>query len=430
MSGLPDQTGRINYVDQAAGLTVFAYNFKVWDKSELEVLKNTVALTVDVDYTVTGVGVDGGGSITLITATILNDDITVMRKQPISITSVYLKDEDFPSTRVQKDFERTGFWSQMIRERLDRALKFKKASIKSNEDVDDPVVGKFLRAKNPGPGFDWATPTNAGALTSPVPIADGGTGSTTAAVARTALAIPGLADENTFTQRNHWNKGANIVAAATLTPGVDGNFFHVTGSTGITAIAAKPPGSILFLLFEGTPTLTHSAALFMHGAVDYTAVANDILMFVSEGSGNWREAVPFLSAIPTVPVAATQAEQEAASLNTVFTTPGRQHFHPGMLKAFIRFTIAGVIEASYNIASVDDDGVGDWGVNFTTAFASATTYGGNITWLGTPNNQALAVMFDALNTTSGEIALFNSTNAVRNESNATSICAAFYGDFA
>jgi len=73
--------------------------------------------------------------------------------------------------------------------------------------------------------------------------------------------------------------------------------------------------------------------------------------------------------------AADQTQMEAASSIAVASTPGRQHFHPGHPKAWVRFNAAGTIAASYNIASVTDSGVGDWTVNIATDFSSANYCG-------------------------------------------------------
>lgn len=91
---------------------------------------------------------------------------------------------------------------------------------------------------------------------------------------------------------NASHKGASIASAATLTLGTDGNLFHVTGSTGpITAISNPAPGSgtQIVLIFDSTPTLTHSANLYLMGATNYTAVANDVMVLEYDGASVWRE---------------------------------------------------------------------------------------------------------------------------------------------
>lgn len=93
-----------------------------------------------------------------------------------------------------------------------------------------------------------------------------------------------------WSARVHHAKGADIASGAALTPGTDGNYFHVTGTTTVTSIATAQAGSIVFLKFDGAVLLTHNGtSLILQGGVNYTTAAGDVFAFVSEGSGNWRE---------------------------------------------------------------------------------------------------------------------------------------------
>lgn len=71
--------------------------------------------------------------------------------------------------------------------------------------------------------------------------------------------------------------------------------------------------------------------------------------------------------------AASQAEQETGTSTTVYTSPGRQQFHPSASKSWVLFNGTGTlaVNASYNVTSVADEGAGLYRVNFTTAFSSA-----------------------------------------------------------
>lgn len=166
--------------------TVYTYTFRILSKNEIEVLVDSVTKTVDVDYVVSGVASATGGSITFNSAPANNTTVTLLRKQTASQANTYFLNEPFPSTRVEKDFDRLVMHVQQLKERLDRALTFAKASTLTAQTVDTPTAGLFARAKAGG-GIDWATPTNAGALSSPVGVSDGGTGATTAAGARANL---------------------------------------------------------------------------------------------------------------------------------------------------------------------------------------------------------------------------------------------------
>jgi hypothetical protein len=71
--------------------------------------------------------------------------------------------------------------------------------------------------------------------------------------------------------------------------------------------------------------------------------------------------------------AATQAQMEAASSNTVAVTPLSTNWHPGVAKAWANVNGAGtVINASHNVASITDTGTGVLDVTLTTAFSSAS----------------------------------------------------------
>lgn len=72
--------------------------------------------------------------------------------------------------------------------------------------------------------------------------------------------------------------------------------------------------------------------------------------------------------------AATQSEMEAASSQAVFASPGVVQYHPGVAKAWLYVTLSGgtpTVAGSHNVSSLTDNGVGDFTVNFTTAFSSA-----------------------------------------------------------
>lgn len=81
----------------------------------------------------------------------------------------------------------------------------------------------------------------------------------------------------------------NVASAATLSTARAG-YYHVTGTTGITALstAAKAVGEMLILNFDGAVTITHNAAiLVLLGNTDITTVAGDILTFRLDTATKW-----------------------------------------------------------------------------------------------------------------------------------------------
>lgn len=101
----------------------------------------------------------------------------------------------------------------------------------------------------------------------------------------------------------------------------------------------------------------------------------------TQGAG----ANPVWDAASGTATAASQAEEEAASSTTVFTTPGRQHFHPGVAKYWVYLTNSGgtyTNAASYNHTSITDNGVGDITLTIATDFSSANWVGAGISHSG------------------------------------------------
>lgn len=76
-------------------------------------------------------------------------------------------------------------------------------------------------------------------------------------------------------------------------------------------------------------------------------------------------------------------------VNNIQTTGGADNFSPGtittlqsgMADAWVNFNGTGTvsIRSSYNVSSITDNGVGDYTVNFSTAFADANY---TFTWAG------------------------------------------------
>lgn len=81
-------------------------------------------------------------------------------------------------------------------------------------------------------------------------------------------------------------KGADVASAASMTLGTDGNMFDITGTTGITSITIKTAGTIVFLQFDSSLTVTDGSNLLLNG--NFSATANDMLTLISDGT-NWHE---------------------------------------------------------------------------------------------------------------------------------------------
>jgi len=143
-------------------------------------------------------------------------------------------------------------------------------------------------------------------------------------------------------------KGVDVASAAALTLGNDGNSFDITGTTSITSIATKGVGTMVTLHFDDVLTLTHHATdLILPTGANITTAAGDIAVFYEYASGDWRC------------VSYTRADGTALAISQG-------------IRAWALFNGTGTpsLTGGFNIASITDNGVGDYTVNFTNALAS------------------------------------------------------------
>jgi hypothetical protein len=134
--------------------------------------------------------------------------------------------------------------------------------------------------------------------------------------------------------------------------------------------------------------------------------------------------------------AASQAEMEAASSNTVMVTPGVAKYHPGAAKAWALFTTVGTttILHGFNVSSLTDRATGITTVNFTTAFYSADYAYSSTTSAENTLNSRPQVMnaigvgsYDYAPTTSA-LTLFSTTGDSGSHYDNSYVSAIFFGD--
>ena len=82
-------------------------------------------------------------------------------------------------------------------------------------------------------------------------------------------------------------KGGDIPSASTLVIDTDGDYFDITGTTGITAMTVDA-GRRFTLQFDGAVTLTHGSSLYLPGATNFTTEANDCLSFIASAANTVR----------------------------------------------------------------------------------------------------------------------------------------------
>ncbi|MFZ8878319.1 MAG: glycosyl hydrolase family 28-related protein [Paracoccaceae bacterium] len=158
-----------NQYTATAGQTVFAYTFEIVTDDDIVVLKNGVTLTKTADYTVSGVGVDSGGNVTLVVGATAGDILTLYRDMAYERLTDYTNAGDFLAADVNNDFDRLWIATQQVNEEVNRSIK---APVTDPLTIDMTIpakadrLGKYLRFNattgNPEAGIGDNTASSVG----------------------------------------------------------------------------------------------------------------------------------------------------------------------------------------------------------------------------------------------------------------------------
>jgi hypothetical protein len=190
----------------------------------------------------------------------------------------------------------------------------------------------------------WAQVALATGVSGTLPVANGGTGITSlGSNVATFLGTP---------------SSANLRSALTDETGTGGAVF-ATSPTLVTPALGTPSAGVL----------TSCTGLPEAGLAVSNSPTNGYMLTAQSGDAGgmtWAAAGSGLDA-------ASQAEMEAASSNTVAATPGRTNYHPGVAKVWCHLNGTGTaaIVESHNVTSMTDNSTGDYLITIATDFASA-----------------------------------------------------------
>ena len=257
-------TNSRNDYTASSSQTTFAYTFPVTAETDILVYQDGTLKSLTTHYTVSatptgnvvfGSGLDSGTKVALV------------RSVPLTQSADYVENDPFSAETHEDALDRLTIIAQQIDEEVGRALKLAAPSTTTDLTIPEPSADKYLAWNSAADALENKDISSLGALAIPVPVTSGGTGSTTASAALTALGIP--------------YAKADLASATNMTIPTTGNYFDVTGTTTIVTMPVAA-NRHFFLQFDGALTLTHHATnLDLPSAANITTAAGDVAEFYS-----------------------------------------------------------------------------------------------------------------------------------------------------
>jgi len=208
--------------------TLFNYTFEIFTSTDLVVKQNSTTLSEGTDYSVTGVGNNSGGSITLTTGAASGDVLTLYRDMTLERLVDYQQSGDYLAEDVNDDFDRIwlalqqnqGDYKLGIRAPIDDAILDS-----SNTELLPPAsrAGKVL-------GFSTTGAINYVSST----IATGSFNDTSTTATMTALSGLSVGDVVQTAEYSSGNGGGgvyDVVLTSSVTPNTYNIIIGVTDAT-------------------------------------------------------------------------------------------------------------------------------------------------------------------------------------------------------
>jgi hypothetical protein len=418
---VPVQTVFNSYI--SAGTSTFVYGFQILSASHLVVTLNGVTKTQGVDYAVTGVGVQAGGTITGL-ATVAGDAVILKRVVPLQRLTDYQNNGDLLAGTLNPDLDLIWQTLQQIDEKANRALALP-IGISASATLPAPVAGTFLGWDSLGAAIqNYAGAASVAVSTFMAAVV----AATTAAAARLLL---GVAPRAT---RIDVASVAGTVDLTTNAPNTDD--IRITGALAITGFTVATD-RVLRVTAGGAFTLTNGAGLVTQTGANIVAAAGDTFMLRATAA-NVVEVLHYVVAAGVPNLSITGAKIAAATITPDKLSGAQSGSAPGYVcRAWCMFdgSLAGTNAPRYggNVTNVTKNAAGDYTINFATALPSAnyimtpctvsnvfssSTFAliKSATQLGAPSNQtASACQIMTVNYSSG------------NTDNMTYIGVAFFG---
>ena len=128
--------------------TAFTYTFKITDEDHIEVLTRAsdgteVVKTITTDYTVSGVGNAGGGTVTFVTAPASGLTVILRRDTPQTQGLDLIENDPLPANSLEDAYDKLTAITQELQEESDRSIKLSRTNTMTSTEF---TVGASDRA--------------------------------------------------------------------------------------------------------------------------------------------------------------------------------------------------------------------------------------------------------------------------------------------
>jgi hypothetical protein len=242
-------TRRVVYTG-SAGVGPYAFSFPVLTQTDLAVYKNATKLTLTTDYTVSISGVNGTGSITLVSAATGSDRITIIGARTIERTTDFVTAGDLKASSLNEQLDSQIIMIQQLAEENKRTLK--------------------------APQYDPAAVEDGGSVNMVLPVAASRAGKT---LAFDSSGNP-VVGEDIGNWRGNWAAGTAYTVRDLVKDGSNANVYRANTahtSTGTTPISSNADSAKWDLVVDAASAAASAAAAAASEAAASAsaALAND-----------------------------------------------------------------------------------------------------------------------------------------------------------
>ena len=293
---------RVNYVGNSV-TDDFSFPYKFSANSDLIVYVADVLQVITTNYTVTGAGLDAGGTVTFLVAPPAGNSVIIIRSPALTQGLDLVENDPLPAESVENAFDKLTMIAQRLSDKAGRSFVLSDSAVSTvNLDIPAPVSDEVLKWNTAGDALESKTMASIGAVTIPVPIDQGGTGATSIVTAQQALDLEVGVDVQVYdadTAKTDVVQTFTASQRGTVTTDNDGSFdqsvtniFFCTPSGAValtfTNHTAGQSGLILFVN-SSNYAITAAATTYIAAAdkTKLSATGTYIIAYISNGTNTY-----------------------------------------------------------------------------------------------------------------------------------------------